>query len=424
MADVRAFCPTDGIGQGSASSCWRRGVFGMLDRNPCTDGISMFLSGRKTLLVLLASALLSGGCGEPGGTEGSSTLPFEQWAADTITVARVRGLEEAVGAAVLGDRVSLPSPYLTDYFGAQILQPLTPEQVRFDLVPTFADVVGETPYALTLRFEPDLEVVFRFNTVLYMDGREMAVPYARVEVPDPELYPRQTEAFRRILVEGGLAGRYLEPNPYFSEEQEAWDRLLEPELVEPVAVRTDTAGFGEAAHGVYLVDATPGIPTAFEEVESLVLSPSTDWLALEMFPVDLQPLLDRYLRSVEGSEGWQDAQDAILRFFSRNWNARVGQMTEDPVDNPYFRLIDLARSAGKAVVALDPPERYLRFRFGDLPLGAATRDYVWASEVPDWGRGVVYGELSHFSPRRRPNFLTFLRDRFPEIEMFRMPEEP
>jgi hypothetical protein len=56
-------------------------------------------------------------------------------------------------------------------------------------------------------------------------------------------------------------------------------------------------------------------------------------------------------------------------------------------------------------------------------LGAATRDYVWASKLPDWGRGVVYGGSSHFSPDRRPNMLTFLRKRFPDVEVFEPPRD-
>jgi hypothetical protein len=322
-----------------------------------------------------------------------------------MTVEGARRVVDAVGSSVLFDRVSLPYPALTDFFGVQILKPLTPEEVRHDLVPLYADVVGESPYALTLRFGSEPEVVFRFNTVLYLDRNALAVPYARVELSDLAAYPQQPEAFRQVLVEAGLADRYLVPNPYFAAEQLAWDRMLEPALLEPVPVRTDTAAFREA----------------YELAETLVLSPFTDWLALEMLPEDLQPLLDRYLSSVDGSEGWEDARAALLRFYSRNWNTRGHEITEDPADNPYFRLIDLARSSGKHVIAMDASELYVTFRFGEFPLGAATRDYVWASKLPEWGRGVAYGGSSHFSPDRRPNMLIFLRERFPDIELFGAP---
>jgi hypothetical protein len=172
---------------------------------------------------------------------------------------------------------------------------------------------------------------------------------------------------------------------------------------------------------VFLVGEAHGGTEAFELAEAMVLSPVSDWLALEMLPEDLQPLLDRYLASVDGSEGWEDARAALLRFYSRNWNTRGHEITEDPADNPYFRLIDLARSSGKRVIAMDASELYVTFRFGEFLLGAATRDYVWASKLPDWGRGVVYGGSSHFSPDRRPNMLTFLRERFPDVEVFEPP---
>jgi len=376
---------------------------------------------RRSRAFSILAALVLTGCGGSEEDEEGSQLPFEQWAADTMTLEGARGLVDAVGPSALFDRVSLPSPTLTDFFGVQILRPLTAEEVRGDLVPQYAEVVGETPYALTLRFLSGLEVVFRFNTLLYLEQNQVGVPYARVELSDPGAYPGQTEAFRQILEGAGLAQRYLEPNPYFAAEQVAWDRMLEPALLDPVPVRTDTLLFGEATHGVFLVGESHGGTEAFELAEAMVLSPTTDWLALEMLPEDLQPLLDRYLASLPGSEGLEDAQDALLRFYSRNWNTRGHEVTENPEDNPYFRLIELAHSSGKPVFALDASELYVLFRYGEFPLGAATRDYVWASRIPDWGRGVVYGGSSHFSPDRRPNMLTFLRERFPYVEIFAPP---
>jgi len=373
----------------------------------------------QAILAITALDLIACGQAEEAGPP--SQLPVEDWAADTVTLEGIRALLDVVGTSVLFDRVSLPSPYLTDLFGVQVLRPLTPEEVRSDLVPLYAEVMGDTPYALTLQFVAGPLVVFRFNTLFYLDKNELGVPYARVELSDPGAYPQQPAAFRRILVEAGLASRYLEPNPYFAAEQVAWDHMLEPDLVEPVPVRTDTLEFREATHGVFLVGETHGGTEAFERAEAMVLSPVTDWLALEMFPEDLQPLLDRYLASADGSEGLQDARDALLRFYGRNWNTRGHEITEDPAENPYFRLIELARTSGKPVIGLDTSELYVAFRFGEFPLGASTRDYVWASRIPEWGRGVVYGGSSHFSPDRRPNMLTFLRERFPDIQVFSMP---
>lgn len=377
--------------------------------------------GRRCRPVLLLTLLALAACGGPEEAAEGSALPYEQWAADTVTLEGIRALVDAVGTSTLFDRVSLPSPFLTDLFGVQVLRPLTAEGVRYDLVPLYAEVAGETPYSLTLKFESGPAVVFRFNTVLFLENNELGVPYARVELSDPGAYPQQAAAFRQTLVEAGLASRYLEPNPYFAAEQVAWDRMLEPELLEPVPVRTDTLEFRDAAHGVFLVGETHGGTEAFELAEAMVLSPVTEWLALEMFPEDLQPLLDRYLASTDGSEGLQDARDALLRFYSRNWNTRGHEVTEDPADNPYFRLIELARGSGKPVFAMDASELYVLFRFGEFPLGAAARDYVWASTIPEWGRGVVYGGSSHFSLDRRPSMLTFLRERFPKIEIFTAP---
>lgn len=381
----------------------------------------MIPSSKPWSALLAVVALAPAGCGGSNGGEGGPGPSVDRWAADTVTLEAARGVVRAVGASDLFDRVSLPYPYLTDFFGVQILKALSPEEVRYDLVPLFADVVSETPYALTLRLVTGPEVVFRFNTELYLDANRLPVHYARVELSEPSAYPRDPEAFRQILMEAGVADRYLEANPHFSAEQVAWESMLESDRLTPVAVRYDTAQFREIPHGVLLVGETHGDSEAYGIVEEMILSPDTDWFALEMFPEDLQPLLDRYLTSADGSGGWQDAREAILRFYSRNWNTRSHEVTEDPADNPYFRLLELARSSGKPVVAMDASEIYVTFRFGEFPLGAATRDYVWASKIPDWGRGVVYGGASHFAPDRRPNMLTFLRNRFPAIEIFGEP---
>ena len=88
-----------------------------------------------------------------------------------------------------------------------------------------------------------------------------------------------------------------------------------------------------------------------------------------MLGEDLQPALDGYLEEAE-SEAGTLARSALLEYYDANWNTRGHEITDDPADNPYFRLIETARTLGKRVFALDAAAEFILFRYGEFPLGA------------------------------------------------------
>jgi hypothetical protein len=373
---------------------------------------------RRVRRALVAFAIPLAACGPgDGATADESGSSSTGVISDSVSLDRAREVVDAVTAPVLFERVAAPDPYLSDFFGIQVLQPVPAERVLADLVPTYAELVSREPHALTLDVTGGPRVVFRYDTRLVVNGNRVAVPWARVELREPASYPAEPARFREMLAQAGLAEAYLVANPYYAVEQVVALQMLQASSsIEPAPVRPDTAGFGASSHAVILVGETHGGTEAYDRALALLGSPSVEWIAIEMLSEDLQPALDAWLGAEPGTS--DESRSKVLDYYRDNWNTRGHEVTPDPSANPYFRLIDAARGLGKPVYALDTEPSFMLFRFGEFPLGATVRDFVWASNIPPAGRGVVYGGSSHFLATRRPNMLTFLRERFPEIAIF------
>lgn len=368
---------------------------------------------RRRPRAILAAVLLCA-CGSADREPGAGAEPAGAAArADSVSLDEARAIADAVTVPVLFERLAEPERFLTDFFGAQPLRPLTEEGVLAALVPDQATVVSREPGALTLDLVAGPRVTFRFDTRLVINGNPVDVPWARVVIREPATYPAEPVRFRDVLAEAGLDESWLVPNPYYAAEQAVSLRMRAPETIDSVIVRPDTAGFGATPHAVLVVGETHGGTEAYDRARALLGSASIDWIGIEMLAEDLQPALDRYL-----TNGDAESRALLLDYYRANWNTRGHEITTDPADNPYFRLIETARTLGKPIFALDTEASYILFRFGEFPLGATVRDFTWASNVPESGRGVVYGGSSHFLQSRRPNMLTFLRERFPDVGLF------
>jgi hypothetical protein len=375
-----------------------------------TGGTGHSLRRGWSLLAFAFGAL--GACGTASDSAPASSAA-NGMPADSISLEGVRALVEKVGAETLFERVAEPDAYLADAFGIQVLQSVPAAKVLANLVPDRASLVSRDPQTLVLDFMDGPRVVFRYDTRLVFNGQVVDVPYARIVIADSASYPAEPLAFRDALVDAGLADAYLVPNPYYAAEQAVSLLVKDGASIETVTPGPDTTGFGAASHAAIMVGETHGGTAAYDRARALLESPAVGWIAIEMLPEDLQDAVDAFLSTAAG-----DGRTALLDYYHANWNTRGHEVTADPADNPYFRLIDVARNLGKPVYALDTETRYILFRFGEFPLGATVRDFVWASNVPDAGRGVLYGGSSHFLQSRKPNMLTFLRERFPDMKLF------
>lgn len=364
-------------------------------------------------LLLISSAVASLSCAARGTDAGGERV--------VASLDEARAMADAVGPATLFERVSHPDPYLTDFFGVQVLAPLSRRDVLRALVPAHARLLEDRGHALRLQMLDGPAVEFHFDTELEIAGNVMAEPFARIDVADAERYPEQPARFRELLRRAGLADRFLLTNPHHAEEQLAATRMRAPESVTPVSLAADTTGFGGEAHAAIIVGETHGPTGPYDQVMALLRSPSVDWVGIEMLPVAMQPELDVFLDAAADRNAYDSARAALLEYYAGNWNTRGHEVTDEPALNPYFRLLEAARAERKRVYALDATPLYIVFRFGEFPLGAATRDVVWAGAVPAAGRGVIYGGSSHFAAGRRPNMLTFLRERYPDVALYRAP---
>jgi hypothetical protein len=335
-----------------------------------------------------------------------------------VSLDNVRAIANTVGVATLFERVSSPSAQLTDFFGIQVLRPVRPAEVLADFVPRHATLLSRDAHAMTLELNGGPRVEFRFASLLVVNGNPVDVPYARVLLQDPASYPAEAVLFRQQLERSGLARKYLEPNAHYNAERIAYARMRTAASIDSVVPAADTSGYGALTHAVIVVGETHGGTGPYELARQLLGSTSVQWIGIEMLPEDLQPTVDRYIAAASGSPAYHQSREKLLQYYAANWNTRGHEVTADPAGNPYFRLIELARSLHKRVYALDANPLFILFRFGEFPLGATTRDYVWAANIPDTGRGVVYGGSSHFLASRRPNTLTFLRERDARVAIF------
>lgn len=366
-------------------------------------------------------ALVAAGCERADRGSGAGAAAGASVIADSVSLEEARGILAEAGADRVFERVAAPDPWLTDFFGVQPLRPVPPSRVIGSMTPGLGTLISEDAHSVVIQLTDGPRVTFRFGVDLFVNGNRVPHAWARVAIDRPADYPAETVAFRAALERAGLAETWLLPNPYFAIEQVVEVLMRTPERIEPVVPEPDTAGFGSSSHAVILVGETHGGTGPWEETRRLIASPTVDWLGIEMLGEDLQPALSAYLDAAPGTPRHTESRNALLDYYRANWNTRGHEVTADPAANPYFLLIEAARAARKPVRALDADASYILFRYGEFPLGATVRDYVWAANLPDAGRGVVYGGSSHFQRDRRPNMLTFVRERFPRVRLFAAP---
>ena len=371
----------------------------------------------RSRFIALLLGTLAPAASSCGGAQ-DSTPPLEV-VDDSVSLEEIRAVVETVGTLELFNRVSAPSPVLTDLFGIQPLQPFTFDGIVDALVPGHAREIERTERALTLDLLDGPTVTFRHATRLVFNGAPVDRPYARIVLDSAASYPAEPEAFRRVLRDAGVGESFLLDNPHWTLEERVTTIMADPSQLAPAEVAADSSGFGATQHAALLVSDTHGPTEPYDHARALLELPEVEWLAVEMMSERLQPQVDDFLASPTGSATYEEARAALLAYYLSAWNSRGHEVTDDPADNPYFRMIDRARGLGKHVYALDADVEYILFRFGEFPLGSTVRDAVWASRIPPSGRGVVYGGGAHFSPSRHPNMLAFLHERFPEMGLFR-----
>ena len=313
-----------------------------------------------------------------------------------------------------------PNQYMTDFFGILRLNArLQPRDVLGALVPAHARVASADS-VLRLEFKAGGTADFYFNAGLRLDRQQpmrglnfVVLPHA---LTSADASPHVDKLWA-LLASAGLLGRFLEPNPFYTQEQRAHAAAQMGAQAIGSAESEGFDGFARQANAVYLVpDRVHGEVKRYDEFVALVKRPEVDWIALEMISVDLNHALRRYHAAAAGSAGFIQARSAILEYYRGAWNDRFGAL-EVPDSNHYFKLIELARELRKPVYALDTNLEYVFFRYGEFPLGATARNVIWAEQLPRSGRGLVFGGSGHMA-RMPGNVQYFVKQLRPELRIY------
>jgi hypothetical protein len=321
--------------------------------------------------------------------------------------------------ARLDELTMQPDPYLTDFFGYQVMKSVPYDQMIADLIPEHGVLQEKTSEGSTIRLRKGSLFDFRDNIKLSINGSitssgSFAI-YSAKNDEETDFIAGMLE-LRSILHGDKLKDRYLVPNPYFRIEQVVRPLLPAPKV--SFQGRTDLENFGTSQNAVQIIPDNHNKKDGYNFVMEKVTASEVEWLAIEMLSVDLQKELDSFLKEPENSAAYQKGRQALLHYYESAWHSRFGTVEESPEKNPYFLLLELARKDKKSVYALDAEQAYIGFRFGEQSLGHVTRNVIWANAVPTAGRGIVFGGGAHFTDFSSCTMIDFLKKRNPKVEIF------
>ena len=343
--------------------------------------------------------------------------------------------EIAAAAGKFPSASESPSAYYSDFFGLQRIRPLSKADILSALVPRLAAVASESP-VLALRFPQGYTVAFYPDTEFSIDGNRNGFRRSFLECLDyqPAFKDRYAALadFLLLLDAERLAARFLEPNPYGALEKIAAADLKSEARPRPKGWPQSTpeerarlasealAGFEKAGHAILMFGDTHGSEESFAPVWDFLLkrdqTPGFNWLGLEMLTRDDQPLLDAYIQAADDSAEFKTAEAKLAGIFRDGWDKRFAK----PGDGHYWKLVQWARRHRMPVYALDAVGDYNLFRYGEFPLGATTRNIIWAEVLPAKGKGVIYGGSAHFVPLPATpfTFQDYMKRKDSRIELF------
>lgn len=318
-------------------------------------------------------------------------------------------------------QVGVPSPYYTDFYGAQALANITRQEIRRDFVPKFASMIAEDQHSITLQFKSGYTARFYPHSALVIKGIVFPFDHVYISGDTWRALEKNLNDFRGIIVSNGWQSRYLVPNPEYHAELAVAAEIAKPGPAPVLTVDPDLKKFETYRNAVLIVpEGVHGIPsTGFDTLYPLLKTHSFDWLGMEMLPASMQSTLDDFTQAPAGSPAYVAARKALIQYFASAWNGQSGQPKTTGENNYYFKLVDEARTRHVRLIGMESsPLVYDVFRYGESSFGANVRSYLWAQKVPLHGRGVVYAGSAHFTSPRPTNFQNFLQRRDPSLRFF------
>lgn len=305
--------------------------------------------------------------------------------------------------------ISRPFEYYGDFYGVQILQNLSVNDMVKELRPSVV-----TDSTLVLSFETGVATLY-YNRDISIMG--IVTPHNHVvfEGDTFKEFLGVKDAFLCFLIKNKLADKYLIPNPYHDKELLVEKMMKSNHATTLLPYQKEEFSTNDNALLIY-PDKVHGDLNAFNEFLSFLENADLDWLGIEMLGSDMQQIANDYIFSEDESEQFLKAKDSIEKFYSTGWieHFKVRPKTID--DNPFIRLFQLMRNRRIPIYGLDGSNTmYILFRNGETQFGAAVRNVSWAEASPNKGRGVIFGGSAHFNSTIPINYQDFIEAVYPGI---------
>lgn len=201
----------------------------------------------------------------------------------------------------------------------------------------------------------------------------------------------KSDCFLRDCRTSGMAHRIFISNPYLEEETRARElQSLRPPCGEALVIPFSAArSFLTTPDAVFCLNDHHGDTFRLEMAMILFADPAVTWGSLEM-PRRLNGALHDFIFADDASEQYLQARAAIeeyeqsISFWYKN--SPLSEMS----------LLELARSLKKPIYAVDADECYCAAYPLHDEYTYRTRNYLWASNSPLQGVGMIFGGEHHF----------------------------
>jgi hypothetical protein len=323
--------------------------------------------------------------------------------------------------------VAAPSPYLTDFYGIQAIRDVPAETIIADMTARGAVLEARNEHSLTFVFADGYTGTFYPLSTLAVAGQK--VPVSHVDISGAGWREEQgnLRKFRQMIQDAGLAKSYFIANPAYALEQEVAKQMASGSAAR-VTVDQDLTPFAAASDAIlFLPEGVHGKPDDANKLIDIMTSHKINWIGMEMLGPQQQPLLDAFVDAKEGSPEYQKARDGLLAYFTDNWNGRAGPKVA-PEELYYFKLVEAARERGVRVIGIEQTTLpFLLFRYGESVFGGAVRSLEWQRNLPEKGRGIVFGGSGHYSLSEPINVQDFVAAATPSRPLFSLmplPKKP
>ncbi len=312
--------------------------------------------------------------------------------------------------------ISKPSLWYSDFFGIQALQELKKEEILKDFVPDHAELVSSDSNTVVLNFEKAGKLTFFIHTSLFVRDIEIPHDHVSFEGDSWQEFTQNIENFKKILADNKLEEKYLIPNTNYELEKEIYDRLQNDLEETPVVLDAQLSKFAATDPAILIFpDLVHGDSARFYQLKNLLQETTYDWVALEMLSDGQQETMNTYLTAPESSEAFKKADQELRAHYKSAW--AINTTNEDP----WMEVFSLLKEKGKKVYGMEPDDlSYLIFRFGETEFGGAVRNIIWASHIPEEGKGIVFGGKLHFTHSKAIDFQDFAQQRNEAFRFFSM----